>query len=246
MRKNGADTPARPWEQQANENRKAFAAFRLWLETEPVTDRSYLKTFRQFRSKFSAKQCDGTFNGWVKKFHWEARARQYDNDRIRREHEAEMRVREADRIKWTKRRQSVAEEGWTTAEKLIEKAKEILAAPTFEREITREVESPDGRTIIQEITLQPVRFSLRDAAYMIEVANKLQRLSAEMATSIVETITPESRAAARLRQAREALREHRELFPEVAEQQRLEIAASAFGVTAEELTEAGEWPEEIG
>jgi hypothetical protein len=228
----------RPWERQHGESARAYSAFRMWLETDPVTERSQLGTYRRFTGNSEARAYPGYFRQWIENHRWVERARQYDQF-INRQRE---RIETAKRIKrqqqWEQRREQVADEGWELAEGLIAKAKEILRAPTFEQTVTRESLGANGQ-VIQEITIKPGRFSIRDAGRLIEVADRLRRLAAEMATEQIEIVTPESKLAAKLKSAREAMHESRELYPDFTDEQRANVIAKAFGVRPEELLEPG-------
>jgi hypothetical protein len=61
---------------------------------------------------------------------------------------------------------------------------------------------------------------------MLQLASDRQRLAADMATQIVETVTPESQSSARLAEARRALEEGLQRFPELPpEQMAADLAA---------------------
>ncbi len=233
----------RPWERQQGETQRAYETFRRWLETEPVTERSYLGTYRAITGRTQVKNLPGYFRDWIQNHSWADRARQYDQF-INRQRE---RVETAKRIKrqqqWEQRREQVADEGWELAEALIAKSKEILRAPTFEQTVTRESLGANGQ-VIQEITIKPGRFSIRDAGRLIEVADRLRRLAAEMVTEQIEIVTPESKAAAKMKSAREAMHESRELYPDFTDEQRADVIAKAFGVRPEELLEPGIGPDD--
>jgi hypothetical protein len=73
---------------------------------------------------------------------------------------------------------------------------------------------------------------------MLRLASETQRLAAEMATSIVESVDPQRQANKRLQDARRVLAESRERFPDLDENERVAQIAAAFGVKTANLTES--------
>lgn len=240
MAKPQSHTQAQPWERQADESERAYAAFRTWLEISPSTDRAYLTAYRQFSGKPAAKQCSGIFNSWIARYRWQARALAYDNDALRRQREAELRVQIAEREKWAKRRAAVAEEEWVLSESLRQKAREMLQFPLATQTVSHETTSPDGQSIYQQVTIEPGPWRMRDAAAMLVVADRLARLATDQATEITELTTPAARADTTLRDARLTLAESRELHPELDDRYRAETVARAFGVAVEDLLDTAE------
>jgi len=64
---------------------------------------------------------------------------------------------------WTERRAALRERAYRVAERLIEKAEDILAMPLLRKKIERG-KGPEG--IEEAVILEPVRFSIRDAGSM--------------------------------------------------------------------------------
>lgn len=223
-----------PWERQPSESEVAYAAFRAYLNLPPGS-RSYLEAYRQAKGKPTASQTSGVWNGWISKYAWAERARAYDNDLYAREREAEIKAQAAERAKWARRRAQVADDGWELAEALKKKIRDMLSFPLFEQQTTREQQTADGRTIIQEVTIKPAGWRMRDAAFMLNIADRLQRLAAEMATDRIETVDPLAQAEQRLDEARRVLAESRELFSDEPEAVRAQLVAEAFGVPIEDL-----------
>lgn len=226
---------AAAWERQPDESERAFAAFRTWLEVDPIQGRSLINAYRQFSGRPEVKKPPGYFRDWFSKYHWEDRARRYDNDLLRQEKESEWKAIVAERKKLKERRTYIAESGYEAAEKLIAKAYEILKAPTFHQKLVKEEVGPDGQTIVQHIEIKPARFTLRDAASIITQADKLRRLSTEMATEIVETIDPAQKAGEILEKARQVLADSYVLFPTQPDEERIASIAAAFGVNPDDL-----------
>ena len=218
--------PAQPWERQPNETEQAYRAFRAWLETDPPTNRSILESYRRVYGSNTAVKPPGYFTAWVTKHHWRSRAQQWDNDRARAAHEAELKAIAANAAKWAKRREAINEADFNDAEALRKKVQEIIAMPVVRRTLTQTETSEDGRTIINNYTIEPLAVRAADAARMLQLASDRQRLAADMATQIVETVTPESQTAIKLAEARRALEEGLQRFPELPpEQMAADLAA---------------------
>ena len=132
----------------------------------------------------------------------------------------------ANAAKWAKRREAINEADFNDAEALRKKVQEIIAMPVVRRTLTQTEISEDGRTIINNYTIEPLAVRAADAARMLQLASDRQRLAADMATQIVETVTPESQSSARLAEARRALEEGLQRFPELPpEQMAADLAA---------------------
>ena len=64
--------------------------------------------------------------------------------------------------------------------------------------LIEETVSPDGQTIIQHITREPLSVRAADAATMLKLASNIQRLEFGLATSIVKTVDPHEQTCKRL------------------------------------------------
>ena len=171
------------------------------------------------------------------RWRWSDRAQAYDTEVLRLAHQAEVeRVLEERRL-WDTRRKEVIKDEWEHGTELIAKAREMLQFPVSEQRITETQNLSDGRTVIQHITIKPGPWRSRDAGYMIALGAKMRRLAADMATDRIETIEPITEHDRRLKEARRALTDARELAEGIEDQIVLEKVASAFGLTVEELIE---------
>lgn len=222
------------WERQPGESERAYAAFKVWLEMG-ATNREFVQAYRQFTSKGSAKQASGFFNGWVKRWNWQARALEYDRWVFRQQKEAELAATIAERAKWAKRRAEVADEEWDLSLSLRKKAREMLNFPLATQTVTNERQGEDGRTVLQEITIEPTGWRMRDVASYLAMADKLMRLATDQATERIETIDPASQQEDRLREARLVLAESQQLFDQIDPTKQAEQVAQAFGVPLAEL-----------
>lgn len=225
---------AQAWERQPGESERAYSAFKVWLEMEP-TSREFVSAYRQFSGNPSAKQASGLFNSWVGQWNWQARALEYDRWVFRQQKEAELAATIAERAKWAKRRAEVADEEWDLSQKLRTKAREMLNFPLATQTITNERQGEDGRTVLQEITIEPSGWRMRDVATYLAMADKLMRLATDQATERIETIDPVGQQEDRLREARLVLAESQQLFDQIDPAKQAEQIAQAFGVPLAEL-----------
>lgn len=117
-----------------------------------------------------------TLRAWSANHLWQSRLRQLAQDQARQAEQSEARRHETYRraIRTKERR---------LADKLIARAESMLDFPLTQ--LVRETRDADGRTVYQ--TIMPGKWSLRDAAAMVETASRLYRLSAEMETEHVKT-----------------------------------------------------------
>jgi hypothetical protein len=220
------------------ESARAYSAFRVWLETEPVTDREYLQSYRTFAGRSEVKNIPGYFRQWIEKYQWTERARQFDNHRNRVEQEAVLKALASQRLEWALRQEKIAEADYQDGESLRKRVREIIALPLVRQTLTSTSVSEDGYTTINHYLVEPLQVRAADAATMLRLASETQRLAAEMATSIVESVDPQRQANKRLQDARRVLAESRERFPDLDENERVAQIAAAFGVKTANLTES--------
>lgn len=202
------DTPTitQAWERQPGESPEAYRGFQAYLN-QPPQERNIREAYRQVYGKPTATQAAGYFSNWAISHRWRARAQEWDNMQARVQHEARLKVIAENAAKWERRRQQIAEDDFNDAQRLRERTREIMALPVVQQTLTESVESPDGRTIINNFHVEPLKVRAADAALMLRLASDRQRLAAEMATQIIETVTPESRLASRLAEARKAMQD---------------------------------------
>ncbi len=154
-----------PWDRLPDEPNlwyDRFERFRLM-----GAGRSVLAVYREYLAHKGAKWRgrSGLPTSWrnaVERFRWRERAEAWDE-----------RQRAEERERWKRRRDELRDREWETAQRLIDKAEQMLKIPLVERT----VESPDGPTV-----LKPARWGMADAAKLAETASKLGRLAAEMET----------------------------------------------------------------
>ncbi len=146
-----------PFEQLPKESAKAFAAFTAYLNLGP--ERSVATVGEQLGKSGSLLE------RWAKRFDWTARAHAHAAHLAAVEREAAEALARGKAAEWLKRTDEVREREWQMHEKCIAAAERGLKA-FMERE--------------------KVYANLSDIARILEVASKLGRLAAGMATDKTE------------------------------------------------------------
>lgn len=157
----------RAFERFPGETDKAFAALQVYLELG--SERS-LELARQKLGKSKA-----VLERWSTRWNWVVRAGVYDNYMANLEQAKRERALTSEAQKWAERQIEHREKAWRVSQALIEKAEMMLKFP-----LTRQ-RTADGTTIVE-----PLKWSLTDAARLLETADKTARLSVELPTEIVE------------------------------------------------------------
>jgi hypothetical protein len=159
-----------PWLKQPGETVAWHIRFMRYVRMGPR--RSLLGAFnaeREERGKKKRINVSGAFYNHVIQFDWKRRAAAYDKY-----------IEAHDQAEWEKRRRAYRKRETAYAEALLKKAEQMLQFPLATTEQTTETEG--GRTIIKNV-ITPTRWTIRDAATMTEIADKLYRLALEMETS---------------------------------------------------------------
>ena len=94
-----------------------------------------------------------------------------------------MEAEQAEMRQWQARRQQLRSQEWEFRERLIEKAKEMLEQPLVE---TRQKELENGNLAV--VTL-PARWSFRDAATYIQLADRLGQNATGSQIAEIEALT---------------------------------------------------------
>ena len=145
------------YEQQPNESAKAFAAFSTYLNLGP--ERSLAMVAQKLHKSVTM------LGRWSAKFDWPARVAAHAAHLAAVEREATEAVARLKSAEWLKRQEQIREREWAMHEKALAAAERGLKA-FMERE--------------------KVHANLSDIARMLEVASKLGRLAAGMATDRTE------------------------------------------------------------
>lgn len=188
---------ARLWDRIPEETDKSYAAFRMYLEMEP-RERTLLKVSDKCgynRRKPSPPVPSSTIEKWSMRFRWLERVAAYDlHMNLIADGEREKQQQKfAER--WSKRKNEQRERAWTICKKMLERADALLEkseimlnTPTHKQ---HETIADDGKTIIQIMptdnwTMKDAGSFGRVAAAMVESADKIMRLAAEMETERVK------------------------------------------------------------
>ena len=155
------------WDRQPEEPAKAYRAFTLYRDMGPGrTLRQAAKNLQRSRS---------LLNEWSGKWGWVARAEAYDaamQTMAQAAYEQGLRT-EAER--WARRQNEQRDSEWAMARALMEKAGAMLRFPLA---TARQEEDEEGRVIT---IVQPAKWSMADAARLVDTGAKLARLAADMA-----------------------------------------------------------------
>lgn len=171
------------WERQPGETRNAYAAFIQYRDMPKP--RSIDGIYRATREQHSGGHGDarirasGRFRGWSLTWRWIDRADAWDRhlDQEARRIQEESNRAAAERL--AARRAQAIESELTLADRLIERATQMLAFPIMEQTIELG-QDEQGRRVVQHV--KPTRWRIADAAQMVKTAAELRRLALEMET----------------------------------------------------------------
>jgi hypothetical protein len=153
----------RPYRRLPGESAQAFAAFTVYAELG--ADRSLDAVARKLDKSRSL------LGRWAARWDWVARARAWDDHRVKVERAAADTVA-ADRAAERERRRQEAEDGlWERAKRLAAKADEMLEAPLYS-----ERTSKDGQAVI----IEPAKWTLQTAAIFLKLAAELEAASLQL------------------------------------------------------------------
>lgn len=184
-------TDRQPWEQQPDEPGGAFKAFegylglgagrtlgkatRAWNEVKGEhAARSRRERGARPAQKPKEVGASGQIRTWAKDYKWEERATAHDHYLAEARDRAKVKIVESREMRLAKRAERADEETLVAAEQLKLQAFQMLQGPL--ETVTRETrtESPDGHTTIVHQTIEPARWSKRDAATMLRLARDLE------------------------------------------------------------------------
>ncbi len=157
------------WDKQENETGKAYAAFSSYLQ---LGDRSHAKLVEKLGKSSGYTR---VLENWSGTYNWVERAEAYDAY-------IDTRAREKAEKDVIERRAKLQEREWKASEGLIDRAMEILKLPLTQRTITDQKRNEKGEEVAVFYTIEPVNFTGRDAARLMDAGSKLGRLSTGMTT----------------------------------------------------------------
>lgn len=158
-------------------------AHRALLDYEAMGDArtlDALATIYRGRSEPVPTRQSSTLKKWSGQWNWQERVAAAYDARVARERAAREAV-------WAERREIVRDQSWALADKIRERAQELL-----EQSFLEEVTVRRGGA---EVTVLKPRWSMRDIATLAETYDKLARLAAGMDTDqhkiVIENLNPE-------------------------------------------------------
>jgi hypothetical protein len=167
---------AKPWDRMTREGARSFAAFSKFLELGP--DRTLKQT--ALETGIPENKVRTLSAQW----NWRDRALAWEDHLAEEQRKRAERVLTKDAEKWAYRRTKLREDEYSTAERLIARANQILDLPLVESTIVTEHRIVKGEAIPVQITIvKPIRVTQRDAGSLARDASHLLRMSAEMETS---------------------------------------------------------------
>lgn len=165
------DGGPKDWLKQKDEPARWHERFRRFCRMGP--SRSLLglvNRIRQESGKEKKQTIPGSWSEMCKLWRWRERAEAWD---------AHMRRRED--AKWEKRQLELRENEWNLGGKLMEKGLQMLDYPLAA--VTQEQQtgtSEDATRVVN--TVNPSRWTMRDAAFMVKTGSDVSRLAAGLAT----------------------------------------------------------------
>lgn len=162
------------------ETRKSHEAFCIYRDMG--LDRSLKKVRLQLGRPEGYQR---TLELWSRKYQWVLRVRAYDQHLESAKAAVHTAVVVDNETMWLQRREQVREVGYEIASQLFDKAKQMLQFPITR--VTREEKGQNAKgEYINYITIEPVRWSVRDIGRMADIANKIARLTVDLPTEIVD------------------------------------------------------------
>jgi hypothetical protein len=167
----------KPWLPQVDEPVLDYYRFKFYL------DMGVERTLSRVASEMRVGIV--TIKHIAKDREWDRRVMSYEKHLLEIEFEGRDSTASADGADWEKRRSAIREGAFLLSNKLLSKAEKMLDFPLetiTESEVEQEGEE-GGTQIIKTTVRMPAKWTFRDAAAIIQTANQLQRLAADMSTS---------------------------------------------------------------
>lgn len=193
--------PLTAWDQQPGEPDLTYRVFRRWLLMGADRDvhdayrkeigKEYIRKKRVYAPPEILKAAET----------WQDRAREWDIEQSRR-----------DTFWWQQQRREIRMGEYEVSKALMNRAKEMLAWPIYAE--TKEETTDENGTHIT-IIRTPAKWAFRDVSGMLKVGSEIQRLAAEMESSISKLViafSPEAVAAI------DKLEQHGISYPDVVSQ----------------------------
>lgn len=152
------------WDKMVGESNQAYQTFLIYRDMG--ADRTLRKVIDDDLEKRLAqgKKRNTQIFLWSSKYHWQKRVTAWDNH-VRRQLDITSRRNQAKRqIRWLARREKEREQNFQVAQKLRQRAIDLMAHP-----IVRTTTTNRGRTTI----IEPAGWTQRDVATLLKVASEL-------------------------------------------------------------------------
>lgn len=151
-----------PWDQQPEEPNLWYRRFERYLRLGP--GRSFQECYNLEREETGKPpkkdQIAGAWKKAVDAWDWKRRAEQYDAHLSSQQNE-----------EWQKRYGEFREREWNLVERLLNKVEQMLEFPLAK--VEREQKALDNGNIVAVTNIYPMRWTMRDAASILDVAAKL-------------------------------------------------------------------------
>lgn len=226
----------KPWEKQKGEQGKAYGAFQAYLELGYSRD---LPAVSQ-----NTGVDEQTLKRWYTQYKWKTRVEAWDGFVQEAHRKALIPALNKSSEEWANRRVAISEEEFQLAEKLKQKALDMLSMPLHEQ-IVQEIDKVTGRPVT--IIVKPVKWTLRDAITAAQIFSELSRRSAGMSlnkSEVTMTISTDEEKLDKARLALDKLRE--EMAATLRDEELMETLrqlphwiASDFGVKVTDLITDG-------
>lgn len=168
------------WTLMDGETKKSYDAFCIYR------DMGLGRSHRKLREVLGRPEgYIRTIELWSRRYQWQMRVRAYDHHVEQIKDQATTAVIVDNQTMWLQRREQVREVGYEIASKLFEKANQMLQFPITR--VTREEEGQDSKgRYVNKITIEPVKWSIRDIGRLADIANKIARLTVDLPTEIID------------------------------------------------------------
>lgn len=176
-----------PWHRLPDETDTSWKAFTIYRDLGAA--RSFQNMLAEYtkggtkatKQKNIKPPALTTVKKWSSRYTWRVRVVAFDaeQDRIAREAADKVSVRSAE--EWAALRNKQREDELALGQQLIQRAKEMLDAPLFHREV-KEVIEVNGEEVETVVHINPTDWKHRDIVPVTTLANKLTRLALGMDT----------------------------------------------------------------
>lgn len=168
------------WTLMVGETKRAYEAFAIYR------DMGFERSHKKLRLHLGRPEgYTRTIEHWSKKYNWIIRARAWDEHIAQVKDQATTAIIVDNQTLWLQRREQVRETGYEIAAKLFEKAQQMLQFPITR--VTKEEEGQDSKgRYVNKITIEPVKWSIRDIGRLADIANKIARLTVDLPTEIID------------------------------------------------------------